>query len=114
MSHPGKIHVRDVESHDGWQVGQHDQEERKVPAKNAIIKSPHCTSVLTHSLEDGDITIFRLLWLRRCLHLMQGQHVWALSNIRVKELDIGGHLLFFNNLMIMQFKFVYLYILRVK
>ena len=53
-------------------------------------------SALTHSLEDGDITIFRLLWLCRCLDLMQGQHVWALSNIRVKELDIGGQLLHFH------------------
>ena len=71
-------------------------------------------SALTHSLEDGDITIFRLLWLCRCLDLMQGQHVWALSNIRVKELDIGGQLLLFYILMIMQFRLVYLYILRVK
>lgn len=44
-------------------------------------------SLLTRSLEDGDITILRLLWLCRGLDLMQGQHVWALSNIRVKELN---------------------------
>ena len=46
-----------------------------------------------NSLEDGDITIFRLLlWLWLCLDLMQGQRVWALSNIWVKEFDIGGRI----------------------
>ena len=45
------------------------------------------------SLEDGDITILRLfLWLCLRLDLMQGQRVWALSNIWVKEFDIGGRI----------------------
>ena len=86
-SHPRQVHVRNIESHDGWQVGQHDQEKGKVPAKNAIITRLSIVSLLTRSLEDGDITILRLLWLCRGLDLMQGQHVWALSNIRVKELN---------------------------
>ena len=45
------------------------------------------------SLEDSDITILRLfLWLCLRLDLMQGQRVWALSKIWVKEFDIGGHI----------------------
>ena len=62
-------------------------------------------SLLTRSLEDGDITILRLLWLCRGLDLMQGQRVWALSNIRVKELNAGGHRFYI--LMILQFLLIF-------